>query len=318
MTVFWMHHQLGGSTEDYMNKMSVIGHISLLWVSLSKGITNDLFTMRSHSEIIFIFHLETDLGSFLLPEQFIFGSFWIFLATPYGLKTSDKSVALHAPCSSETSTIFIWHNSTRPEWWKHAHWVVLTNKESYHHFASNYIANLRHIHTNHTPQHKSCLKMQPLNKTPRNKCGALPEGAVAPSLEAACKLIIGPIDGWVDQKKTLFENNIHKIGDNLDDVPPLISLPSHHLHVILQDDFFSCSLFLLTWDSWWSHRGTPFQFGTALCLLQETHWPVSYKTIFHTWNFGNSSIILYLVVIVDVVASRFPISLSGNFHYSKY
>ena len=111
-------------------------------------------------------------------------------------------------------------------------------KKSYHHFASNYITNLRHIHTNHTPQHKSCLKMRPLNKTPRNKCGALPEGAVAPSLEAACKLIIGPLDGWVDRKKTLFENNIHKIGDNLDDVPPLISLPSHHLIMILQDDFF--------------------------------------------------------------------------------
>ncbi len=29
MTVFGMHHQLGGSTEDDMNKMSVIGHISL-------------------------------------------------------------------------------------------------------------------------------------------------------------------------------------------------------------------------------------------------------------------------------------------------
>ena len=27
--VFGMHHQLGGSTEDDMNKMSVIGHISL-------------------------------------------------------------------------------------------------------------------------------------------------------------------------------------------------------------------------------------------------------------------------------------------------
>ncbi len=26
---FGMHHQLGGSTEDEMNKMSVIGHISL-------------------------------------------------------------------------------------------------------------------------------------------------------------------------------------------------------------------------------------------------------------------------------------------------
>ncbi len=26
---FGMHHQLGGSTEDDMNKMSVIGHISL-------------------------------------------------------------------------------------------------------------------------------------------------------------------------------------------------------------------------------------------------------------------------------------------------
>ena len=29
MTVFGMHHQLGGSTEDDMNKMSVIGNISL-------------------------------------------------------------------------------------------------------------------------------------------------------------------------------------------------------------------------------------------------------------------------------------------------
>jgi hypothetical protein len=29
MTVFGKLHQLGGSTEDDMNKMSVIGHISL-------------------------------------------------------------------------------------------------------------------------------------------------------------------------------------------------------------------------------------------------------------------------------------------------
>jgi hypothetical protein len=28
--VFGMHHQLGGSTEDEMNKMSVIGHFFLL------------------------------------------------------------------------------------------------------------------------------------------------------------------------------------------------------------------------------------------------------------------------------------------------
>ena len=28
MTVFGMHHQLGRSAEDDMNKMSVIGHIS--------------------------------------------------------------------------------------------------------------------------------------------------------------------------------------------------------------------------------------------------------------------------------------------------
>jgi hypothetical protein len=33
--VFGMHHQLGGSTEDDMNKMSVIGHISLLFFSSS-------------------------------------------------------------------------------------------------------------------------------------------------------------------------------------------------------------------------------------------------------------------------------------------
>jgi len=31
MMVFGMHHQLGGSTEDNMNKMSVIGHISLYY-----------------------------------------------------------------------------------------------------------------------------------------------------------------------------------------------------------------------------------------------------------------------------------------------
>ena len=30
--VFGMHHQLGGSTEDDMNKMSVIGHISLFFM----------------------------------------------------------------------------------------------------------------------------------------------------------------------------------------------------------------------------------------------------------------------------------------------
>jgi hypothetical protein len=33
--VFGMHHQLGGSTEDDMNKMSVIGHISLFKVTKS-------------------------------------------------------------------------------------------------------------------------------------------------------------------------------------------------------------------------------------------------------------------------------------------
>jgi len=32
MTVFGMHHQLGRSAEDDMNKMSVIGHISLLFM----------------------------------------------------------------------------------------------------------------------------------------------------------------------------------------------------------------------------------------------------------------------------------------------
>ena len=34
-TVFGMHHQLGGSTEDDMNKMSVIGHffhICMTWM----------------------------------------------------------------------------------------------------------------------------------------------------------------------------------------------------------------------------------------------------------------------------------------------
>jgi len=30
MTVFGMHHQLGRYAEDDMNKMSVIGHISLI------------------------------------------------------------------------------------------------------------------------------------------------------------------------------------------------------------------------------------------------------------------------------------------------
>ena len=33
MMVFGMHHQLGGSTDDNMNKMSVIGHISLNLIS---------------------------------------------------------------------------------------------------------------------------------------------------------------------------------------------------------------------------------------------------------------------------------------------
>jgi hypothetical protein len=32
--VFRMHHQLGGSTEDEMNKMSVIGHISLIKIEI--------------------------------------------------------------------------------------------------------------------------------------------------------------------------------------------------------------------------------------------------------------------------------------------
>jgi hypothetical protein len=35
--VFGMHHQLGGSTEDDMNKMSVIGHISLKNFNLGCG-----------------------------------------------------------------------------------------------------------------------------------------------------------------------------------------------------------------------------------------------------------------------------------------
>ena len=37
MTVFGMHHQLGGSTEDDMNKMSVIGHISLNKIGEREG-----------------------------------------------------------------------------------------------------------------------------------------------------------------------------------------------------------------------------------------------------------------------------------------
>jgi len=36
MTVFGMHHQLGRYAEDDMNKMSVIGHISLKKISLKK------------------------------------------------------------------------------------------------------------------------------------------------------------------------------------------------------------------------------------------------------------------------------------------
>jgi hypothetical protein len=44
--VFGMHHQLGGSTEDDMNKMSVIGHISLY-----------IFRFRSY--------LVTDIGRIL-------------------------------------------------------------------------------------------------------------------------------------------------------------------------------------------------------------------------------------------------------------
>ena len=40
--VFGMHHQLGGSTEDDMNKMSVIGHISLyLFIYLFKIFLGD-------------------------------------------------------------------------------------------------------------------------------------------------------------------------------------------------------------------------------------------------------------------------------------
>ena len=37
--VFGMHHQLGGSTEDDMNKMSVIGHISLLYYARAVDMT---------------------------------------------------------------------------------------------------------------------------------------------------------------------------------------------------------------------------------------------------------------------------------------
>lgn len=153
--------------------------------------------------------------------------------------------------------------------------------------------------------------MRPLNKTPPNEHGALTEGAVAPSLEAACKLIIGPLDSLVDRKKTLYEINIHKIGDNLDDVPPLISLPSHHLHAILRNDFFLvlCFFWLETLDDPIEalHYNLELYFFIARDDLTGLVQSSSWEDFFCTWNFGNSSIILYLVVVIDVVASRFPI-----------
>ena len=46
-------------------------------------------------------------------------------------------------------------------------------------------------------------------------------------------------DGWVSCKETHFENNMHKFGDNLDDVPPILA----HLHAIPQDELLLVHLF---------------------------------------------------------------------------
>jgi hypothetical protein len=52
MMVFGMHHQLCGSTEDDMNKMSVIGHISLYLLSLCYYHNVNLDSGKSFSDKI--------------------------------------------------------------------------------------------------------------------------------------------------------------------------------------------------------------------------------------------------------------------------
>ena len=59
MMVFGMHHQLGGSTEDNMNKMSVIGHISLIYNQEPDYIIRlRLYIIRSWSGPDYIFRRE--------------------------------------------------------------------------------------------------------------------------------------------------------------------------------------------------------------------------------------------------------------------
>ena len=46
--------------------------------------------------------------------------------------------------------------------------------------------------------------------------------------------ILALTDVWFGCNETLFENNMHKFGGNLENVPPLLS----HLHTIPQDELF--------------------------------------------------------------------------------
>jgi hypothetical protein len=50
-----MHHQLGGSTEDDMNKMSVIGHISLFLILAglsTQSVLSEILTIPTYVEWI--------------------------------------------------------------------------------------------------------------------------------------------------------------------------------------------------------------------------------------------------------------------------
>ena len=75
------------------------------------------------------------------------------------------------------------------------------------------------------------MKSRPINHFIRTRFQEWPQ--------VNCRLILGLPDGRVYHEKTLSENNMHKFGGNLDNIPPLLhSLPSNQLHTILLDELF--------------------------------------------------------------------------------
>jgi hypothetical protein len=82
--VFGMHHQLGGSTEDDMNKMSVIGHISLVFFTIRKRTIAS--TLR--------FRLTPSAAAFLAKIKNLFAKIHLAWSVLHGVDSPFRTTAI--------------------------------------------------------------------------------------------------------------------------------------------------------------------------------------------------------------------------------